>query len=1006
MNESAKKLIVMDVMPLLYRGHFAFMNRPRMTASGFNTSALYIFTSLVRDMVADEGATHVALVMDTSPTFRHEKYPEYKAKRDKLPEDIGASIPLAEEFAKAMNIPFLRAQGFEADDLMGTLAVMGEKAGMTTWLVTPDKDIAQLVTKNTFLCRPAAKGISGNEVYDEARVCAEWGVQNPAQMVDFLGIAGDSSDNIPGIPGVGPKTATQLLGEYGDIETIIAHASELKGKLAERVAENADKARLSRWLAEIRKDVPLEVTLEDLVVKTPDEAAVREFCTTYELRSVLTKIFPEPGAQPQTAPLLPTQADQAAAPLPVASDGNEDETTVPFGSVKTVPHKYILCDTIEKVERLVSRLERSERFVFDTETTGLDVRVAKMVGLSFAMMPHEAYYVPVLIEGREAVPEASDELPLFASSTTTAPARVPGYVSSGMSLFDFSNVTLESPQSKPQSKPLSKAVEDEGSEEEAQEKSRLHPLSFIVEKFSGVFGNPKIAKFGHNLKYDLHILRNSGIEVGGRLSDSMLAHYVFDPTSRHGMDPLAREYLHYDTIHITELIGERGKNQITMDQVDVERVAEYAAEDADITWQLHEMLVAKVKETKSEPAFEQCENELIRVILDMETEGVRIDTAVLADYSKELEHEIFGIEQRIHELAGETFNIASNQQLGNILFEKLKLTNGGKTATGQFSTGEEVLQELVEAHPIIKEILEYRACTKLKSTYVDKLPLCIDSMSGRIHTSFNQALTETGRLSSDNPNLQNIPIRTDRGKRIRAAFIPRDNQHVLMSADYSQIELRLMASMSGDEAMIDAFAHDEDIHLNTASRVYGVPAADVTKEMRSYCKMVNFGIIYGISAFGLAQRLGTSRTNAAELIKAYFDLYPGVKRYMDKMVEDAREKGYVETLMGRKRPLRDINSRNSTIRSSAERNAINTPVQGSAADLIKLAMVTVHNEMAAQKLKSKLILQVHDELVFDVCQDEVEVLRELVSRRMTTVMKLAVPLKVDIGVGANWLEAH
>ncbi len=1008
MNEPEKKLIVMDVMPLLYRGHFAFMNRPRMTSSGINTSAIYIFATLVQDMFADAGATHMALVMDTSPTFRHEKYPEYKAKRDKLPEDIAASIPMAEAFAQAMNIPFLRAQGFEADDLMGTLAVMGEEAGLVTWLVTPDKDIAQLVTERTFLCRPAPKGTTGNEVYDVARVCAEWGVQTPAQMIDFLGIAGDASDNIPGIPGVGPKTATQLLSQYGDLETIIAHAAELKGKLAERVAENVDKARISRWLAEIRKDVPLEVTLEDLAVNTPNEDAVREFCAKYELRSVLTKIFPDAGQEAEAlslqAPAVPSADTSAAGDDAAATDAEE---VIPFGSVKTVPHKYILCDTVEKVDRLISRLERSSSFAFDTETTSLDVRAAKMVGLSFAMMSHEAYYVPVSIELNEAIAVAgSDELPLFANVATAAPTVTKPYVSSGMSLFDFGNVTLESPKEKPKAMTAQKAVEEEGEDEDIKKAQHLHSLAFILEKFSGVFGNPKIAKYGHNLKYDLHILRQAGIEVAGPLSDSMLAHYVFDPASRHGMDPLAREYLHYDTIHISELIGPRGKQQLTMDQVEVERVAEYAAEDADITWQLHEVLVAKVKETNSEPAFEQCENPLIRVLLDMESEGVRIDTAVLADYSKELGAEIAGIEQRVYDLTGETFNIASNQQLGVVLFEKLKLPDGGKTATGQFSTGEEVLQGLVDAHPVIKEILEYRTCTKLKSTYVDKLPLCIDSKTGRIHTSFNQALTETGRLSSDNPNLQNIPIRTDRGKRIRAAFIARDKNHVLMSADYSQIELRLVAAMSGDEAMIEAFANDADIHLNTAARVYHVPLAEVTKEMRSYCKMVNFGIIYGISAFGLAQRLGTSRTEAADLIKAYFELYPGVKRYMDKTVAEARDKGYVETLMGRKRPLRDINSRNATIRSSAERNAINTPVQGSAADLIKLAMVAVHKEMATQKLKSKLILQVHDELVFDVCKDEVEKLRELVARCMTTVMTLAVPLKVDIGVGDNWLEAH
>ena len=979
-----KKLIVMDVMPLLYRGHFAFLNRPRMTSSGVNTSALFVFTALVREMAAEEGATHLALVMDTSPTFRHEKYPAYKAQRDKLPEDIGTSIPLAEEFAKAMNIPFLKVQGYEADDLMGTLAEMGEQAGLMTWLVTPDKDIAQLVTNRTLLCRPAKTG-TGNDLYDVDRVCSEWGLKNPLQMVDYLGIVGDASDNIPGLPGVGPKTAAQLLSDYGDLEDLIAHSHELKGKLAEKVAQNVEIARLSRWLAEIRRDVPLGITLDDLLIRRPDEKAVRDFCTKYELRSLLQKILPESGT-----PSAPPPQDSVFA-VPVDRDPN-GVPDIPFESAKTIPHTYTLCDTVEKIDRLVAKLSQADCFVFDTETTGLNVRTAKLVGLSFALVPHEAYYVPVAVEhGAHTEGGASDELPLFALEPASAAVKTPT-ISSGMSLFDFGGVSVSS-ESAPVPQPHASHAD-------------LPSAQTIREKFSGVFGNPAISKIGHNLKFDLHILRHAGIEVSGRLSDSMLAHYVFDPAARHGMDPLAREYLHYDTIHITELIGERGKDQITMDQVDINRVAEYAAEDADITLQLHRLLVDKVKETQSEPAFEKCENELLRVLLDMEDEGIRIDVGELDRYSAELEREIFTIERRIYELADMTFNIASNQQLGHVLFDKLKLPSAGNTATGQYSTGEDILDNLKDVHPIVKEILEYRTCTKLKSTYVDKLPKCIDPVSGRVHTTFNQALTETGRLSSDNPNLQNIPIRTERGKRIRAAFVARDAEHVLMSADYSQIELRMMASMSGDEAMIDAFQHDEDIHLNTASRVYGLAPEQVTKEMRSYCKMVNFGIIYGISAFGLAQRLGTSRSNADELIKAYFDLYPGVKAYMDKTVEDAHKNGFVSTLMGRRRPLRDINSRNATSRASSERNAINTPVQGSAADLIKLAMVAVHKSLTERRLKTKLVLQVHDELVLDVYRSEVEEVRVLVKDCMTSVMQLAVPLKVDIGVGDNWLLAH
>lgn len=976
MNANDQKLIVIDVMPLLYRGHFAFINRPRLTASGTNTSAIYIFTMLVRELVVEHGATHVVLAMDTSPTFRHEKYPEYKAKREKLPEDIGASIPMAEEFAQAMNIPFLRVEGFEADDLMGTLALMSEQADMETWLVTPDKDIAQLVSPKTLLCRPAGRRGSGNEFYDVARVCEEWGLQTPIQMVEFLGVAGDASDNIPGIPGVGPKTAKKLLADYSDVESIIAHASELKGKLAENVTEYADQARLSRWLAEIRRDVPLDVSIDDLKLKAPDEEAVKAFCAKYELASVLAKIFPD-AAKEDFPNLFST----------VKQDGQDSGNG--FQTIATVPHKYILCDTEEKVDRLVSRLNRVKRFAFDTETNSVDARHAKLVGLSFCMMAHEAYYVPVSSIGtKELVPGVSSEV--------TEP--------SGFSLFDFSGVSMDASQSEPKSKhePVDDA-DDAGSD---ATDSRSHPLSYVVEKFSPIFSNTEIAKIGHNVKFDLHVLRANGIEVAGALSDSMLAHYVFDPVSRHGMDPLAREYLNYDPIPITALIGERGKDQMTMDQVDIDRVAEYAAEDADITFQLHDVLIEQVKEQKATPAFEKCENPLIRVLFDMESAGVCINTNELSAYSKELEAEIFGIEQRVFEHADEVFNVASNQQLGKILFDKLKLPPKGNTPTGQYATGEEVLQELVGEHPIINEILAHRACSKLKSTYVDALPLRIDPVTGRVHTSFNQALTETGRLSSDNPNLQNIPIRTERGRRIRAAFVARDDDHVLMAADYSQIELRIMASMSEDEGMIDAFANDADIHLNTASRVYGVEPSDVSRAMRAHAKMVNFGIIYGISAFGLAQRLGISRTQASELIKAYFDLYPGVKRYMEKTVEQARKKGYVETLMGRKRPLRDINSRNGTSRSSAERNAINTPIQGSAADMIKLAMVVVYNELVKRKMRSRLILQVHDELVFDVPREEAECLRELVKLCMTEVMTLKVPIKVDIGIGDNWLEAH
>ena len=1029
MKDSVQKLVVMDVMPLLYRGHFAFVNRPRMTSTGINTSAIYIFATLVREMLHDNGATHAALVMDTSPTFRHERFPEYKAQRDKLPEDISASIPIAEEFAKAMNIPFLKVQGFEADDLMGTLAVMGEKADMLTWLVTPDKDIAQLVTKKTMLCRPAGKGSTGNEIYDEARVRAKWGLKEPSQMIDYLGLAGDASDNIPGIPGVGPKTASKLLADYGSMEGVIAHASELKGKLAERVAENADKARISRWLAEIRKDAPLDVTLEDLKKREPDEEAVRNFCMKYELRSVFAKIFPgatvynvasespKGGTDADSAPTVPEprekeEVGEGAVPDAEAPSEQESVNTL-FARIGDVPHKYILCDTEEKIDLLVGRLEKAKAFAFDTETDGLDPRNARLVGMSFAIIPHSAYYVPVgaSLRGPDRAGTVAEDgfLSLFAEAPVEAnPVKVEPSPS-GMDLFAFSGVEVGDRDKAAPADAVGATDEGEGAQPEAEpgKDAKPHlPAERIADKFRAVFADTSICKIGHNLKFDMHVLRNHGLEVAGRLYDTMLAHYVLDSAARHGMDPLAREYLGYDPISIKALIGERGKDQLTMDQVNVERVAEYAAEDADVTLQLRDKLAPLVKESGAEPALEKCENELVPVLLDMEYEGVRINVGALGKYSVELADEIASIERRVYDLSGHEFNIASNQQLGRVLFDELKLTSGGKTPTGQYSTGEDVLLSISREHPVVNEVLEYRTCTKLKSTYVDKLPKCIDPKTGRIHTSFNQALTETGRLSSDNPNLQNIPIRTERGKRIRAAFVPGAEGRVLISADYSQIELRMMASFSGDESMIRAFENDADIHLETASRVYGVPLAEVTREMRSDCKMVNFGIIYGISAFGLAQRLGTTRSRADELIKTYFELYPGVKRYMEETVRDAREKGYVSTLMGRRRPLRDINSRNATLRSGAERIAINTPVQGSAADLIKLAMVAVHKELAERRLGAKLVLQVHDELVLDAPRGEVEEVSEIVKRCMTGVVKLKVPLKADVGVGDNWLEAH
>ncbi|MCL1856838.1 MAG: DNA polymerase I [Kiritimatiellaeota bacterium] len=964
-----KTLILIDVMPLLYRGHFAFAGRPRMTALGVNTSALYIFCLLVMQMVREKKATHVALAMDAGPTFRHERFPEYKAQREKMPEDIAASIPMAEAFAAAMRLPFLRLPGYEADDIIGTLARRGEEAGMAVYLFTPDKDFAQLVTPNVTLCRPG-KGDAATDDYDVAKVCQAWGLRSPQQMIDLLGLSGDASDNIPGVEGVGEKTAQKLLAEYGDMEAIIARAADIKGKLGEKIAAQAEAARLSRWLAAIDTNAPLAVSLEDLAVAEPDTEAVAGFFKQYELSSLAKRFGQEtspgrtqntehrtqngnglPPAASDDLPLFAAMGIELQPPdekLPPEAvhkskisnlkskieDG--DQPTAPSNEYRHLadhPHSYTLCDTLEKVDALVEELSRSTGFAFDTETTGLETWKSELVGIGFCTVPGRAWYVPIRGQG---------------------------------------------------------VAEGFGME--------------ALRRLSPVFTRKGLLKIGHNLKFDLGVMRHAGIEVAGPFSDTMLAHYVLDPTERHGMDTLAKGLLGYEPIPIESLIGEKG--EIAMDQVPLDRLAEYCAEDADVTMRLHAELMPRIAEAGAERVLTECENELIPVILDMEAEGVRLDEGALHRYGAELALEIQELEEKIYEAAGVRFNIASPKQLGHILFERLKLPPAGKTATGQWETSEGVLAGLAGRHEIIDRILEYRLCAKLKGTYVDKLPLCIRPETGRVHTTFNQALTETGRLSSDNPNLQNIPIRTPRGKRIREAFVPRDDNHVLMSADYSQVELRVMAAMSGDASMIAAFKEKADIHLATAAKVFGVAPELVSPAMRSEAKMVNFGIIYGISAFGLSERLGIPRQQAADLIDNYFKQYPAVKAFMDATIVQAREQGYVTTLLGRRRPLRDIASRNGTVRRAAERVAINTPVQGTAADLVKRAMVLIHRELRQRRLAARIILQVHDELVLDVPRHELPEVEAIVRDGMVNALPLAAPLDVDIGSGPHWLAAH
>ena len=1003
MSDSPSKLIVIDVMPLLYRGHFALMKRPRLTSSGFNTSALFVFTNIVRDLLANRGATHAALVMDTSPTFRHELYPEYKAQREKLPEDIAASLEPAEAFARAIRVPFLRVQGFEADDLMGTLAARAEAAGFETWVVSPDKDMAQLVTDRVTLCRPSHVAGEKDELYDPARVREEWGLDSPAQMVDLLGMAGDSSDNIPGFPGIGPKTASTLLKKYGSLEGVVAHASEIKGKTGETVAANAGIARLSRRLAEIRRDAPIAESLDDLVLREPDRPALEAFCRQYELNSLLRRYYPDAAVAPE-----PTTGGSAPEPPAEPNVQHSTEPQAPLATAATTPHAYRLVRTAEGLAELAAELAAAPEFAFDTETTGLDPRHDRCVGMSFSTKPNSGWYVPLAREARdgdvhgaaasqgEAASDAQPDLFSFAAEGhSTAASAAPAPKAAQGDLFDFFGAAEPAAPAPTGPAPAASSAETPAGVSAEEVRAALGP----------VFQSSK-TKCAHNAKFDIHVLRGLGIEVAPPIADSMLAHYVLDPTQRHGMDPLAREFLRYDPIPIESLIGPRGKGQLTMDQVPAERVAEYAAEDADVTLRLHRALEPIVRERGAWRAYDEAENPLVPVLADMEDAGIRIDVDALARYSGVLAQELAGLVERIHGLAGGPFNIDSPQQLGRVLFEGLKLPAAAKTSTGHWSTAEDVLQGLAGEHEIVPAILDYRAVSKLKSTYVDKLPQCIDPRDGRVHTTFQQALTETGRLSSDNPNLQNIPVRTDRGKPIRAAFVAGDAEHVLVSADYSQIELRMMAALSGDETMIDAFRHDADIHAATAARVYGIDEKDVTREQRSHCKQVSFGIIYGISAFGLAQRLGIARHLADGLIKAYFEMFPGVRRFMDSTIARARADGYVSTILGRRRPLRDIVSRNATVRAAAERNAVNTPVQGSAADLVKLAMVRVHAALRERGLRSRLVLQIHDELLLDCPAAEVTEVSALVKDAMENALPLAVPLKVDVGSGANWLDAH
>lgn len=955
---SEKKLFLLDGMALVYRAYFAFSNNPRITSYGFNTSAIFGYANTVLDILKKEKPTHIGVSFDTSePTARHIEFEAYKAHREEMPEGISTALPFIRQLTEALNIPLLIMPGYEADDVIGTLAKKAEQDGFKVFMMTPDKDFGQLVSENIFIYKPARMG-NDYEILGVPEVLKRWEITDVKQVIDILGMWGDSVDNIPGIPGIGEKTAKVLVQKYGSMEGLYEHTHELKGKQKENVENFKEQAFLSKRLATIDLNVPIEFDETALILDPPNKEACEELFAKLEFKTMAARVFGTQITVGGTTFSSNQKADEGKqgpansgfdlfnpAPITTSTTSNNEsglqldltaeESTTPKNNIDNTTHEYELVDTTEKQAALLQTLLQQKEVCFDTETTSLETLDAEIVGLSFSFEAHKAYYVP------------------FTTNYDEAKA--------------------------------------------------------LLNTFKPVFESETICKICQNIKYDLGILKQYDITLKGPLFDTMLAHYLIEPDMRHGMDYLSGIYLNYEPVSITTLIGKKGKGQLNMRDVAIEKIKEYAAEDADITYQLAQKLMPEVIEKEAKQLLDEIEIPLINVLSDMEREGVKINKDFLVQYSKELETDIAALEKRIIELAGKPFNIASPKQLGEILFDHLQLDpKAKKTKTGQYQTGEDVLQKLSE-HEIIQCILDVRQLSKLKSTYVDSLPELINAKTGRVHTSFNQAVAATGRLSSTNPNVQNIPIRTDKGKEIRKAFIPRNEDYVLLSADYSQIELRIIAAMAHEEAMIEAFKNNLDIHAATASKVYGIPLEEVTSTQRRNAKAVNFGIIYGQSAFGLAENLGIPRKEAAQIIDEYWKQYPRIKTYMSETINTAKEYGYVETLKGRRRYLRDINSANFTVRGFAERNAINAPIQGSAADMIKIAMINIFARMENSKSviqKSKMILQVHDELLFDAHKDEVEALKKLVVEEMESAMQLIVPIKAEVGVGENWLEAH
>ena len=919
------KLFLLDAYALIYRSYYAFIKNPRINSKGLNTSAIMGFLNTLNEVLTKEKPTHIGVAFDPhGPTFRSEAFPEYKAQREATPEDIRKAVPIIKDLLKAYRIPILQADGYEADDVIGTLAEKAGSIGVETYMLTPDKDYGQLVRENVFIYRPRHGG--GYETMGPKEVCEKYGIPSPTSVIDLLALMGDSADNFPGCPGVGEKTAVKLINEFGSIEELISRSSEIKGKLREKVEEHVDDIKMSYFLATIKTDVPIELDMESLKLVEPNEDELGKMLLELEMKSFADRVLKK-SQKPQK--VVNQQLDLFAEFAPERQDLFENSS---FETLKTTPHDYKLVDNQEDLRKLCDYFLTNEILSLDTETTSTSAIDAELVGLSFAVKEFEAFYVPIPANREEALQ--------------------------------------------------------------------------IVNIFKPVYESEEILKVGQNLKYELEVLRNYGIELKGKMWDTMIAHYLIQPELHHNMDYMAEIYLNYQTIHIDELIGPKGKNQKSMRSLPPSQVYEYAAEDADITLRLKNKLEPELKKAECEDLFYHIEMPLMPVLAEMEMNGVCLDTESLAETSKQFTTRMNEIEARIYELAGERFNIASPKQVGEILFDKLKIVEKAKkTKTGQYVTSEEVLQQLRNKHEIVADILEHRGLKKLIGTYIDALPKLINPKTGHIHTSFNQTITATGRLSSSDPNLQNIPIRGEDGKEIRKAFIPEPGC-LFFSADYSQIELRVMAHLSQDSQMIRVFSEGKDLHAATAANIYKKPIEEVTRDERTKSKRANFGIIYGITVFGLAERLDIPRDEAKMLIDGYFETFPQVHDYMEKSKEVAREKGYVTTLFGRRRYLPDINSHNATVRGFAERNAINAPIQGTAADIIKVAMIRIFNRFKAEGIKSKMILQVHDELNFSVYPEEKEKVEGIVLEEMQNALNLSVPLVADSGFGQNWLEAH